>query len=160
MCAFLPFLEIFFSVSDLACRISSKCMILPNCSPFMDLLHMLAKPLKPSVVDFLRSQQCGFERGFPKVCCQSLPKTIPILLYNPKKIYANVSTEESNKESLPTLTQIVLTTTQKPIVMNKGVKKKKVNMELAFGNFYDDVIIFDALRNKAKMRYIDGIEVR
>lgn len=44
----------------------------------MSLIDTLQKPLKPSVVQFLRAQQCGFHDGYPMICCGVLPKTLNI----------------------------------------------------------------------------------
>lgn len=113
----------------------------------MDLLYASERPLKRSVVDFLRSQQCGFENPYPKVCCAPLPKTIPI--YNSKKVSVSVS-------SAP---QRTLTTTQKP-VKKKKIEKKKIDLEKAFEKFYDDVYMFDVLRNTPEDMYFSEVEIR
>lgn len=66
----------------------------------MDIINGLQKPLKPSVVEFLRSQQCGFESGFPKVCCSGLPKRL--------RVFKDVSTT----------TQIIPTEEEKKLAIN------------------------------------------
>lgn len=46
----------------------------------MDLITAHDKPLRPSVVVFLRSQECGFRAGYPRVCCTTVPKGLQALV--------------------------------------------------------------------------------
>lgn len=124
----------------------------------MDLLHLLEKPLKPSVVDFLRSQQCGFEDGFPKVCCASMPKTIPILAHHPKKVSINVSTvieypDGSSQSSSQTQT-VSASSTKRPSA------QKRVDMNMAMEKLFDDFSAFDMLRKKRNSLSYSDIEIR
>lgn len=109
-------------------------MLLPECKPFMDLIYELEKPLKVSVIKFLRSQECGFDKGFPKVCCAPLPKTAPFLTDNPTE----VSVGNRQSSSSP---QTTWATTQKPV---KEVEQMNHDLE-AFDEFYDDLSMFDVL---------------
>lgn len=47
-----------------------------DCEPVMNLLNELEKPLRSSVVEFLKAQQCGLLNGIPKVCCGPFPKNL------------------------------------------------------------------------------------
>lgn len=120
----------------------------------MDLLHLLEKPLKPSVVDFLRSQQCGFESGFPKVCCASLPKTIPILTNNPKKVSINVSAVIEYPDGSNQNAMTVFTTAITPSSHKKD-QAKRVDMNEAMEKLLEDLSLFDLLRKKR-----NNIEIR
>ncbi|CAG9860069.1 unnamed protein product [Phyllotreta striolata] len=55
------------------CDSSSDCVVLPMCKTFMNFLMTAGKPLRRNVVSFLRRKECGFEKGYPKVCCGSIP---------------------------------------------------------------------------------------
>lgn len=45
----------------------------------MNLLVNLHKPLQPSIVTFLKAQECGFQNGFPNVCCRMLPSRVRVI---------------------------------------------------------------------------------
>lgn len=60
----------------------SKCISIKECGPFMDLLKQLKHPLNQSIVDFLEHKECGFEDGYPKVCCSNLPKSLSVFKQN------------------------------------------------------------------------------
>lgn len=56
------------------CGTDDECIILTECKSYMNFISSFEKPLKSPVVKFLRKKQCGFERGFPKVCCSDISK--------------------------------------------------------------------------------------
>nr|CAH7731241.1 unnamed protein product [Callosobruchus chinensis] len=63
------------SSSDRQCKLHN-CTVLRDCTSYMSVISTLEKPLSAPLVSYLRSQQCGFYKGFPKVCCSDLPKNI------------------------------------------------------------------------------------
>lgn len=48
------------------------CIVLRDCISYTNMVKSMKKPLPPSVVGFLRSQECGFDHGYPMVCCSTL----------------------------------------------------------------------------------------
>ncbi|XP_017773670.1 PREDICTED: uncharacterized protein LOC108560569 [Nicrophorus vespilloides] len=77
---------VFFSVLVIAvypilateCNGQATCVSLTDCNHYVDFLGTMQKPLKASVVHFLRSQHCGFRNGYPRVCCAPMPKGLKI----------------------------------------------------------------------------------
>ncbi|XP_049823878.1 uncharacterized protein LOC126265676 [Aethina tumida] len=99
----------------------------------MGLLGKLEKPLRPSVVEFLHAQQCGFTNGIPKVCCGSLPKNL--------KIFKNAPDNDARRFVIKT------TTTQKPTTSATSTKnmseEKRRRMEEALNREFSSDF-FDA----------------
>lgn len=63
-------------VAGKTCEKQSSCVLLKDCTPYMNLVRSVRKPLEPSIVNFLRSQECGFDKGYPKVCCSKFSEDL------------------------------------------------------------------------------------
>ncbi|CAH0581471.1 unnamed protein product [Chrysodeixis includens] len=55
--------------------VTSTCVSIYDCQPLLNAFNQ--RPLPPSVVNYLRKSQCGFEGYVPRVCCGPLPKDDP-----------------------------------------------------------------------------------
>lgn len=127
-----------------SCEKQSECTILKDCEPFMNFIKSMEKPLQPTVVHFLRSQECGFDKGYPMVCCFVLP--IQVL----KKIKSNIR-KPSNKLSADSSKMVTPITTKifenknfgNPIshVYNKADELNKVFMS----DYFDFASSFDLM---------------
>lgn len=140
----------------------------------MDLISGLKKPLKNSVVIFLRSQQCGFEEGFPKVCCAVLPKTLPVLkgkstttekpTARPKRVFINLSAvieqgqdTDQNKEDVKVWELFdVKHTSSNSDTSKSDIRTKNTTINnLALMKFYEDLSTFDLFRRRRDNNYIE-----
>lgn len=164
----------FFGLISDTCKQTSKCLSLKNCKPFIKLLDGLKKPLKPSIIAFLRAQQCGFENGFPKVCCRTMPKELRVMNYttttttitkiiptNPTTITTKASTKKEMIETIETTTKAIEVNENKRNETNKKVLAKELNrilMDDLFDTFspYD---LFRRRRDRSKKYNVD-VEIR
>lgn len=130
----MPFIHFIDTCSNL------KCLHIKECEPFTNLLKQLKKPLKPSIVDFLQNQQCGFEEDYPKVCCSNLPKNLPIFTHSKQLHFIEPSTS-----------------TPKIDLFEKGEAINK-----AFASDFYDLDFWDIFRRKrgSKNDFIASIEIR
>ncbi|CAH1963256.1 unnamed protein product [Acanthoscelides obtectus] len=148
------------------CDSRDNCTVLRDCTSYMDVISTLEKPLSAPIVSYLRSQQCGFEMGFPKVCCSELPKNIKSVKssraqnkrrFNRLNALDPSETTEVSKvvrATTPrTTTRRVTATTTRPTTMTtrststtprptlrKKDRNKKKNMDDAFGQFFFDYV--------------------
>lgn len=100
----------------------------------MDFINAVEKPLKPQVVVFLRSQQCGFQQDHPKVCCAVVPKG---LLDHVAKKSKNAAVAEEKKNAGQNVKEGKLRSEMKDEEVEKAQK--------GFMLFYEDVMDFDFL---------------
>lgn len=110
----------------------------------MNLLKSVEKPLQPTVVDFLRAQECGFDQGYPKVCCYELPTE------DLKKLKSNAkgSLNKLSADSLEMVTPITtkISENTKPSNSNHNVHNKDVILKKAFlGDYFDLNESFDLM---------------
>ncbi|XP_028145593.1 uncharacterized protein LOC114339160 [Diabrotica virgifera virgifera] len=127
---------------------TSQCMMLKRCPSFMQFIAGVEKPLTPVVVDFLRSQQCGFEEGFPMVCCRELPRNLRIHSNHRRKsipikpLSVNIDEEDDKlyiyqnlvQKTDRTTTPMIESTTQKVL---EDRRKKYERFNKAFYSSYD-----------------------
>lgn len=45
-------------------------------------MKSVGKPLQHSIVEFVRSQECGFDEGYPMVCCSMLANGVRFLKHS------------------------------------------------------------------------------
>lgn len=113
----------------------------------MNLIINMEKPLQNSFVIFLRSQQCGFENGYPKVCCNSPHKKLEIV--NRMKSRTPTSNGNSTSEAAKVLTNYNFGSgknctgkldTEKDFSRNSKLNGLKSDMEIEFDgrNFLKD----------------------
>lgn len=116
----------------------------------MDLVRSMGKPLQSSVVAFLRSQECGFDQGYPMVCCSMLPKAFQLLKLAkpyPRRPINTLSTDLPTKVA-PLTTS---TTTKKSITRNlsksgeKLLKKADALNEAFMSDYFDYAGSFDLM---------------
>lgn len=171
-----------------SCHGSSKCLNLRNCKPFMTLIDGLQKPLNPSIVAFLRSQQCGFDRdGYPKVCCRTMPKELRVMNYTTTRIPTenattttvipnytttttttmstttttkseNLQTTTSINSDLSETTTIISTTTTE-----ENSKSKRITSDEFNRLFMDDLFEYDLFRRRRGLKskkYTVDVEIR
>ncbi|XP_044265435.1 uncharacterized protein LOC123011850 [Tribolium madens] len=55
--------------SESPCKPSFRCVSLSGCGPLMYLVN-LEKPMPAGIAKFIKSQQCGTGKTYPKVCCK------------------------------------------------------------------------------------------
>ncbi|CAH0551213.1 unnamed protein product [Brassicogethes aeneus] len=157
---------------DLACRSQSKCLKLHECQPYMDLLKNLGKPLKLSVVEFLRAQQCGFEEFEPKVCCTKLPKSLKILKNSRPSVNSGrlnkLMVKKIEQSFLITITSTSTTvrpgTTKRRNLLTEEERRKKTEainktFSLNFVDFSNDYDLFRRRKRSGDNNLLD-IEVR
>lgn len=107
-------MKVSFSFSGKICKNHADCINLRDCEPYLHLVKSMEKPLHPAIVEFLRSQECGFDQGYPLVCCSDIRfKDVTQKTLNSRKPLNNLCTESS-----PTSSPMATTTSQNP-AMNK-----------------------------------------
>lgn len=136
----------------------------------MTFINSIEKPLKPTVVKFLRNQECGFEKGYPKVCCGKVPRNLRVLKHyrlNPR-VPVNVLSApmETNDNGMTDLFRIV---NKENIQASSSVKsqdlRKKaeaMNKQFASMQFMDFTDGFDLMIRKKRSdvgAFID-VEIR
>lgn len=141
----------------------------------MTLIDGLQKPLNPSIVAFLRSQQCGFdEDGYPKVCCRTMPKELRVMNYTTTRKTTTTTTtttviqshttttipaitiKEENLQTMPSTTNSHLTTTE-------NNKKKKILSDEFNRLFMEDLFEYDLFRRRRDLKskkYKVDVEIR
>lgn len=135
-------------VSDYLCSTNTTCTILPSCISFMELIDGLQKPLKPSVVQFLRSQECGFEKGYAKVCCFHLSQKLYVT-QRPNKVYVNLFASVDQGQELQVNIGVKNTEITTRAVKNIHKSDKISNyMKLDPMRMYEELTMFDLIRKK------------
>lgn len=103
----------------------------------MNMIKSVEKPLQPTVVDFLRTQECGFDQGYPKVCCHELS------VEDIKKLKSNAR-RSFNKLSADFVQMVTPVTTKiseniKVSNSNHNVHNKALALKKAFLSDYFDL---------------------
>nr|CAI5841972.1 unnamed protein product [Callosobruchus analis] len=167
------------SSSDKQCKFHN-CTVLRDCTSYMSVISTLEKPLSAPLVSYLRSQQCGFYKGFPKVCCSDLPKDIKSVKssrpQNNRRFNRFNVLDPSETTELPTQkrttqrTTTVRTTTTKVTetlkstkrMQHKGSKKNGLDDASMSSAFFDYVGSFDLFMRQKRFQpdtFLD-IEIR
>ncbi|XP_056634747.1 uncharacterized protein LOC130443887 [Diorhabda sublineata] len=150
----------------------SQCISLKYCTPVLQFLNTVQKPLDACIVNYLRNEQCGFEEGFPKICCKSIPKYLRKQINyknkpKQKSTTASKDVDKNHKYNDETVNTATLESkTQLSILktFSSDVGKKKiheVNRELS--EFFDDGDSFDLLLRQQRSLDADmliDVEIR
>lgn len=135
-------LKVIFFVAEKTCQRQSDCVILKDCDPYRNLIDSMEKPLQPAIVDFLRSQECGFAQGYPMVCCSVFPKLFHALKNaqsHPKRPLNKLSADLPKKgTTFSTSTITMRTTTKTPSTTNRNLYNKANALDSAFMSEYFD----------------------
>ncbi|XP_025833755.1 uncharacterized protein LOC112905462 [Agrilus planipennis] len=133
---------------EVCTRQSSSCISIKDCKHFMSFLEHTEKPLKSPIVSFLRSHQCGFQGGYPKVCCKDLPENFTISVQrNISTVTGNIETPCDDKKQIN--------------IKVENIDEKRKILDDFFSNSDDDFDLlteFDFLRRKR--HYVTEIEIR
>lgn len=102
----------------------------------------MGKPLQPAVVEFLRSQECGFDQGYPLVCCSEQH------LRNMKNENLRTPPNKPNKPS-PTVpvkaTTVASQVITKPAVNNNVYNKADALNKAFMSDYFDYTGSFDLM---------------
>lgn len=105
----------------------------------------MGKPLQPAVVEFLRSQECGFDQGYPLVCCseqhlRNMKHKKPNLRTPPNKLGVKPSQIVPIKAT--TVASQVIT---KPAVNNNVYNKADALNKAFMSDYFDYASSFDLM---------------
>ncbi|CAH1116589.1 unnamed protein product [Phaedon cochleariae] len=113
------------------CHGKSKCIVLKDCTPYMALVKSTGSPLTRNVVRFLRSQECGFQDGMPKVCCAALPTKFQALKHarpGSRRPFKKLSAVDGEATTATT---------------RRGTRSTPRHFRQEFGSFRDEVMSSD-----------------
>lgn len=158
-----------FILENQTCKTSS-CIILKDCNPYMNLIASMEKPLGRSVVAFLRSQECGFQDGYPKVCCTIIPnnlKTVKQARPAHRGKFNKLNALRPSKSLLDfvstTRRSTTVSTTKMPPTakrVNETLREKMEALNNAFSADYFDLTgTFDLMLRKRGKRYDSFLEI-
>ncbi|KAJ8960309.1 hypothetical protein NQ318_004035 [Aromia moschata] len=150
------------SAGNSSCRAKTNCIPLKDCRPYVDLVKSMEKPLKPPVVDFFRSQQCGFQEGYPKVCCSQLPKEFGNVKHARPESRPSVKIpreellvdddisrlEPTNKRGVDKATTVKPEWKQTSSTMSLKEKSEALNRAFAMSELFDFTGPYDLFRRK------------
>lgn len=118
----------------------------------MALLEGSSKPLKPSIVAFLRAQQCGFDNGFPRVCCRTMPKELRVMTYTTTT--RKIGTSSATTTTSPTVTA------EKPSSSQKNLKVLSNEFHQVIMDDFFDYDLFRRRRGAKSSKSNVDIEIR
>ncbi|XP_071053764.1 uncharacterized protein [Onthophagus taurus] len=146
----------FFKITDSACIKNITCISLPSCAPFMKVITKAQKPLKLDLVKILRSQECDFELGYPKVCCSNSP--FKQNYDNSDKIKFPSGNDKPNTSS--NNAEVILPSTEEA----EKIRQKKIEdmNKVLIESGIMDFIGFDLFRRKKNgyLLYMVDVEIR
>lgn len=94
----------------------------------MELIDKSEKPLKPIIVDFLKSQHCDFQNGYPKVCCGKLPKKLQEYV---KQLKDPIKKNTGGKSTTTTTTTATTSTSEPciPKMSPSSIESERIRQE-------------------------------
>lgn len=125
----------------------------------------MGKPLQPAVVEFLRLQECGFEQGYPKVCCSALSRDFQVLKHarpSSRKPTNMLSVDTPQKVTThATRATTKISTTKKIVKPSDNLYSKADALNKAFmSDYFDYTSSFDLmLRIKRQNDNDDVIDI-
>ncbi|KAL3285599.1 hypothetical protein HHI36_000128 [Cryptolaemus montrouzieri] len=131
-----------------------KCTGIKSCPTYMNFIKTQSKPLQPQMVKFLKEKQCGFETGFPKVCCGDIPTSL--------KAKTSNAGQKIKKNNL----SVIHNDSKTEIIAKKHPKElTHVLPSLNYPNFFLGDILepFDLFRRKRESEITDNsleVEIR